>query len=57
MQDFFTKNNVYKKLEKWRKDGKPIDQFDPIWMGLLMLATPTKTFGWEGITKTMKAVR
>ena len=54
--EFFTKHNTYTNLGQWSKEGKDVKKFDPLWMGLLMLATPTQTFGWEGITKTMKTV-
>jgi hypothetical protein len=44
------------KMKEWFKAGKPKDKFDSIWMGLDMMTYPTKHFGWEGITVTMKAV-
>ena len=43
-----------KKWREWFKAGKPKDKFDTIWMGLNMMTYPTKQFGWEGMTTTMK---
>jgi len=54
--DFFLQKNITKQLEKWSKDGKDVEKFDPVWMGLYMFTLPTKAFGWEGITQTMAAV-
>ena len=47
---------VEKKIIKWRKKGGKTTQFDHTVMGLAMLTIPTKHFGWESITKTMKLV-
>ena len=43
-----------KRCREWYKAGKPKDKFDSIWMGLNMMTYPTKQFGWEGMTTTMK---
>jgi hypothetical protein len=48
---------MIEKLKKWSQEGKEIKKFDPVWMGLYMFTLPTQYFGWEGITKTMAAVR
>jgi hypothetical protein len=45
-----------KHFIEWVEKGKPEDQFDHAEMGLDMMTIPTKFFGWEGITETMKKV-
>jgi hypothetical protein len=52
----FSNGRIEKFIMDWSKDGKNISKFDTTWMGLGMLTIPTKHFGWESITKTMKLV-
>ena len=52
----FSNGTVEKKIIEWSKKGRNTTQFDTTWMGLGMLTIPTKHFGWESITKTMKFV-
>ena len=47
---------IDKKWREWVKNGKPEDKFDHSEMGLDMMTAPTKHFGWEEITSTMKKV-
>ena len=54
--DIFIQHNTYQKLEEWSQEGKDVKKFDHKWMGLFMFTAPTQQFGWEGLTKTMKAV-
>jgi hypothetical protein len=51
-----TPEEIDKTFREWVEKGKPEDQFDHTAMGLDMLTIPTKHFGWEGITETMKKV-
>ena len=53
----YAKGKVEEKLKQWSKDGKDAAKFDHTWMGLGLLTLPTRHFGWDGITKTMKVVR
>ena len=52
----FSNGTVERYIMKWSKEGKNITKFDKTFMGLGMLTIPTKHFGWESITKTMKVV-
>ncbi len=52
----YANGKVEEKLKQWSKEGKDPSKFDHTWMGLGLLALPTRHFGWEGITKTMKVV-
>jgi hypothetical protein len=45
-----------KRWRDWVASGKPEDKFDHTVMGLDMMTFPTKHFGWQGITETMKQV-
>ena len=47
---------IDKRWREWVKNGKPEDKFDHTTMGLDMMTAPTKHFGWEEITATMKKV-
>jgi len=51
-----TPDEIDKNFREWVEKGKPEDQFDHTAMGLDMLTIPTRHFGWEGITETMKKV-
>lgn len=51
-----TPEGTDKQFREWVEQGKPEDQFDHGLMGLNMMIIPTKFFGWEGITETMKKV-
>jgi hypothetical protein len=51
-----TPEKIDKRLQDWVKSGKPEDKFDHTAMGLDMLTIPTRFFGWEEITETMKKV-
>ena len=53
----YSNGKVEEKLKQWSKEGKKAEKFDHTWMGLGLLALPTRHFGWDGITKTMKVVR
>jgi hypothetical protein len=47
---------VDRNFREWVENGKQEDKFDHTAMGLDMMTIPTKYFGWEGMTETMKKV-
>jgi hypothetical protein len=47
---------IDQQFKEWVEKGKPEDQFDHTAMGLDLMSIPTKYFGWEGVTETMKKV-
>ena len=49
-------SSLDEQFREWVQNGKPEDKFDHTFMGLDMMTIPTKYFGWEGITETMKKV-